>query len=57
MEIGVVELVLRSAVQRGALDEADVNAMVDKMWCGVAWFREVAEVVPQDEPHEKPSKR
>ena len=32
MEISVIELVLRHAVQRGVLDADDVNAAVDRMW-------------------------
>jgi hypothetical protein len=32
MEISVIEQVLRDAVRRGVLDEADVNAAVDGMW-------------------------
>ncbi len=38
MEISVIELVLRHAVQRGALDEDDVNAAVDRMLSAVATF-------------------
>jgi hypothetical protein len=32
VEISVIELVLRHAVQRGVLDADDVNAAVDRMW-------------------------
>jgi hypothetical protein len=32
MEISVIEVVLRHAVQRGVLDADDVNAAVDQMW-------------------------
>jgi hypothetical protein len=55
MEISVIELVLRSAVQRGVLDEADVNAAVDRMWSAVATFNE-AQKIPQGTPHDKESK-
>jgi hypothetical protein len=55
MEISVIELVLRSAVQRGALDEADVNAAVDRMWSSVATFKE-AQKMPQETPQDQESK-
>jgi hypothetical protein len=55
MEISVIELVLRSAVQRGVLDEADVNAAVDRMWSAVATFKE-AQKIPQETPQERESK-
>ena len=32
MEISVIEVVLRNAVQRGVLDEAEVNEALDQMW-------------------------
>ena len=54
MEISVIELVLRNAVQRGVLDEDDVNAAVDRMWGAVAKFKE-AEKTPQDRPQDKES--
>jgi hypothetical protein len=55
MEISVIELVLRHAVQRGVLDEDDVNAAVDRMWGAVATLKE-AENIPQTTPQEKESK-
>jgi hypothetical protein len=55
MEISVIELSLRRAVQRGALDEADVNAAVDRMWSAVATFKE-AQKIPQETPQNKESK-
>ena len=55
MEISVIELVLRNAVQRGALDEDEVNAAVDRMWGAVAAFKE-AEKTPQTRPQDKESK-
>jgi hypothetical protein len=55
MEISVIELVLRHAVQRGVLDEGDVNAAVDRMWGAVATFEEAARI-PQTTPQDKESK-
>jgi hypothetical protein len=40
MDMSVIELVLRHAVQRGVLDEDDVNAAVDRMWGAVATLKE-----------------
>jgi hypothetical protein len=47
MEISVIEQVLRDAVRRGVLDEADVNAAVDGMWGARATFQEAIKT-PQD---------
>lgn len=55
MEISVIDLVLRHAVQRGVLDAADVNAAVDSMWNSVATFKEAAKM-PQTRPQDKESK-
>src|SRR5215216_4134417 len=55
MEISVIELVLRSAVQRGVLYEADVNAAVDRMWSAVATFKE-AQRIPRETPQEREKK-
>jgi hypothetical protein len=55
MEISVIELVLRHAVQRGVLDADDVNAAVDRMWGAVASFKEAVKI-PQTAPQEKESK-
>jgi hypothetical protein len=55
MEISVIELVLRHAVQRGVLDEGDVNAAVDRMWGAVATFEEAVNI-PQTTPQDKESK-
>jgi hypothetical protein len=55
MEISVIEQVLRHAVQRGALDEDDVDAAVDRMWSTVATFREAVKI-PQTTPQEKETK-
>ena len=55
MEIGVIELVLRHAVQRGALDADDVNAAVDRMWGARATFLEATKI-PQTRPQQKESK-
>jgi hypothetical protein len=55
MEISVIELVLRSAVQRGVLEEAEVNAAVDGMWSAVATFKE-AQKIPQETPRDQESK-
>ena len=48
MEKGVIEQVLRDAVRRGVLDEADVNAAVDGMWGARATFQEAIKTTPQD---------
>ena len=48
MEISVMEQVLRDAVRRGVLDEADVNAAVDGMWGARATFQEAIKTTPQD---------
>ena len=55
MEISVIELVLRHAVQRGALDADDVNAAVDRMWGARATFLEATKL-PQTRPQHKESK-
>jgi hypothetical protein len=55
MEISVIELVLRNAVARGVLDEADVDAAMDMMWSAVASFKE-AQKIPQETPQERESK-
>jgi hypothetical protein len=55
MEISVIELVLRHAVQRGALDADDVNAAVDRMWGARARFLEATKM-PQARPQLKESK-
>ena len=55
MEISVIVQVLRHAVQRGILDEDDVNAAVDRMWGARASFQEALKI-PQDTPQEKESK-
>jgi hypothetical protein len=55
MEISVIELVLRHAVQRGALDADDVNAAVDRMWGARATFLEATKI-PQTRPQQKESK-
>jgi hypothetical protein len=55
MEISVIELVLRHAVQRGVLDAADVNAAVDSMWNSVATFKEAVKI-PQTRPQDKENK-
>ena len=47
MEISVIVQVLRDAAARGVLDEADVDAAVDRMWPAVAKFKE-AQKTPQD---------
>ena len=52
MEISVIEVVLRSAVQRGVLDEADVNEAVDRMWGSRATFLEATKI-PQSRPQDK----
>ena len=55
MEISVIELVLRHAVQRGALGADDVNAAVDRMWGARATFLEATKI-PQTRPQRKESK-
>ena len=55
MEISVIELVLRHAVQRGALDADDVDAAVDRMWAARATFLEATNI-PQTRPQDKESK-
>ena len=55
MEISVIELVLRHAVQRGVLDADDVNAAVDQMWGARATFLEATKI-PQTRPQQKESK-
>ena len=55
MEISVIELVLRHAVQRGALDADDVNAAVDRLWGARATFLEATKI-PQTRPQQKESK-
>jgi len=55
MEISVIELVLRHAVQRGVLDADDVNAAVDRLWGARATFLEATKI-PQTRPQQKESK-
>jgi len=55
MEISVIELVLRHAVQRGALDADDVNAAVDRLWGARATFLEATKM-PQTRPEQRESK-
>jgi hypothetical protein len=55
MEISVIELVLRHAVQRGVLDEAEVNEAMDRMWGARATFLEATKM-PQTRPQDKESK-
>ena len=55
MEISVIELVLRHAVQRGALDADDVNAAVDRMWGSRATYLQATRI-PQTRPQRKESK-
>jgi hypothetical protein len=55
MEISVIELVLRHAVQRGVLDADDVNAAVDRMWGARATFLEATKI-PQTRPQHKENK-
>jgi hypothetical protein len=55
MEISVIEVVLRSAVQRGVLDADDVNAAVDRMWGARATFLEATKI-PQTRPQDKENK-
>ena len=47
MEISVIELVLRHAVQRGVLDADEVNEAMDRMWGARATFLEATKM-PQD---------
>jgi hypothetical protein len=54
MEISVIELVLRHAVQRGALDADDVNVAEDRMWGARATFLEATKI-PQSRPQHKES--
>ena len=55
MEISVIEVVLRHAVQRGALDADDVNAVVDRMWGARAMFLEATKI-PQTRPRDRENK-
>ena len=55
MEISVIELVLRHAVQRGVLDADDVNAAMDRMWGARATFLDATKI-PQTRPQQKESK-
>ena len=55
MEISVIEVVLRHAVQRGLLDEAEVNEAMDRMWGARATFLEATKM-PQTRPQDKESK-
>jgi hypothetical protein len=55
MEISVIELLLRHAVQRGVLDADHVNAAVDRMWGARATFLEATKI-PQTRPQDKESK-
>jgi hypothetical protein len=55
MEISVIELVLRHAVQRGVLDADDVNEAMDRMWGARATFLEATKI-PQTRPQQKESK-
>jgi hypothetical protein len=55
MEISVIELVLRHAVQRGVLDADDVNVAIDRMWGARAAFLEATKI-PQTKPQQKESK-
>jgi hypothetical protein len=55
MEISVIEVVLRNAVQRGVLDEAEVNEAMDRMWGARATFLEATKM-PQIRPQDKESK-
>jgi len=56
MEISVIEQVLRHAVQRGILDEDDVDAVVDRMWGARASFQEALNIPQTTPPQEKESK-
>jgi hypothetical protein len=55
MEISVIELVLRHAVQRGVLDADDVNAAVDRLWGARATFLEATKI-RQTRPQHKENK-
>ena len=55
MEISVIELVLRHAVQRGVLDADDVNEAMDRMWGARATFLEATKI-PQTRPQQKENK-
>jgi hypothetical protein len=55
MEISVIELVLRHAVQRGVLDADDVNEAMDRLWGARATFLEATKI-PQTRPQQKESK-
>ena len=55
MEISVIELLLRHAVQRGVLDADHVNVAVDRMWGARATFLEATKI-PQTRPQDKESK-
>jgi hypothetical protein len=55
MEISVIELVLRHAVQRGVLDADDVNEAMDRLWGARATFLEATKM-PQTRPQDKESK-
>ena len=52
MEISVIEVVLRHAIQRGVLDEAEVNEAMDRMWGARATFLEATKI-PQSRPQDK----
>jgi hypothetical protein len=51
----VIEVVLRHAVQRGALDADNVNAVVDRMWGARATFLEATKL-PQTRPRDRENK-
>ena len=55
MEISVIELVLRHAVQRGVLDADDVNEAMDRLWGARATFLEATKI-PQTRPQQKEGK-
>jgi hypothetical protein len=55
MEISVIELVLRHAVQRGVLDADDVNEALDRFWAARATFLEATKI-PQTRPQQKEGK-
>jgi hypothetical protein len=55
MEISVIELLLRHAVQRGVLDADDVNEAMDRMWGARATFLEATKI-PQTRPQLKENK-
>jgi hypothetical protein len=44
MEISVIELLLRHAVQRGVLDADDVNEAMDRLWGARATFLEATKM-------------